>query len=108
MQIIALSVLAKQSLNITLDQTLYTIDLIETNGVMSCNVTRAGAVVLQGARIVAGQALLPYLDVEDGFGNFIFLTGDNNNDLPYWDQFGSTQTLLYASPAELAAVRGQT
>ena len=41
--------------------------------------------------------------LEGGQGNLMFLTSDG--DLPFWDQFTSTQTLLYGSPADLAAVR---
>lgn len=94
-----------QSFSVALDNTLYDLRIIETNGCMSVDITRAGVIVEQGARIVAGQPLINYSALEDGFGNFMFLTGNNNNDLPYWDQFGATQTLTYASAAELALVR---
>lgn len=103
MNVIALQAIPKQSFPVTLNGTSYIIDLLETNGCMSMNVTRAGEVVALGQRCVAGQLVLPYLSMEDGQGNFLFLT--QNDALPSYDQFGLTQTLLFASNAELLAVR---
>lgn len=103
MQEIGLQAIPKQSLSVVLDNVLYAIELIETNGCMSFNLDRAGVRVLSGQRIVAGQLLLPYDYTEDGQGNFMFLTKDGA--LPYYDQFTTTQTFLYASNAELEAVR---
>lgn len=103
MEQIALQAIPKQSFNIVLASVLYTITLLETNGCMSISITRAGVDVLDGQRVVAGKLCIPYQPLEGGDGNFMFLT--QNNDLPYYDQFGSTQTFLYASNAELEAVR---
>lgn len=105
MQFIQLAVLPKQRFSISLDNTLYDIALIETNGCMSANITRGGepTAVVSGFRCVAGQLIIPE-DREAGLGNFFFLT--NAGDLPFWDQFASTQVFGYASPADLAAVRG--
>lgn len=106
MQTLSLQAIPNQEFTVSLDNTLYDIRIVETAGCMSVDITRAGVIVEQGARCVAGQALINYATLEGGFGNFIFLTGNNNTDLPYYDQFGTTQTLIYASAAELAAVRG--
>ena len=106
MQTLTLQAIPNQEFTVSLDGVLYDVRLIETNGCMSVDIMRAGVVVELGARCVAGQALIDYAVQENGFGNFIFLTGNNNTDLPYYDQFGTTQTLIYASAAELAAVRG--
>lgn len=103
MQTIPLQAIPKQSLTIVLENVLYDIALKETAGCMSVDIDRAGERIVSGARCVAGQLLLNYEALEDGFGNFLFLT--EGEDLPYWDQFGNTQTLMYASAEDLAAVR---
>ena len=103
MQEIQLEAIAKQSLTTVLDNVLYELALLETNGCMSADVTRGGKRVVSGQRIVAGQLAIPYRFAEDGMGNFLFLTKDNA--LPYYDQFATTQTLLFATNAELEAVR---
>lgn len=103
MEIIALQAIPKQVFNIVLDNVLYEIGIIETNGCMSMNLTRGGVDILDGQRVVAGKLCIPYPPLEADSGNFMFLT--QNNDLPYYDQFGLTQSFLYASNAELEAVR---
>lgn len=103
MQEIGLQAIPKQSLSVVLNDVLYNLEIIETNGCMSFNLDRAGVRVISGQRIVAGQLLLPYLYTENGQGNFMFLTKDGA--LPYYDQFVATQTFLYASNAELEAAR---
>lgn len=103
MQTLALQAIPKQQFTIVLDDVLYDISLLETNGCMSMNLTRAGASVCKGQRIVAGTMLLPYDMQEAGFGNFIFLT--QNGQLPYYTAFTSTQQMIYGTPAELAAIR---
>jgi len=99
-----LQALPKQQFTIALDNTLYEIAIRETAGCMSADVTRGGdpTPVVSGYRCVAGELVLPE-DRENGYGNFMFLTLDG--DLPWWESFGTTQLLVYASPAELAAVR---
>jgi len=94
--------LPKQSFSAVLENTLYELAIIECAGIMAANISRAGTVLVSGARIVAGQLILP-LDKEGGLGNFMILT--DSGDLPWWESFGTTQTLIYASAAELAAVR---
>lgn len=103
MQVIALQSIPKQSLAIVLDNILYEIDVLSTNGCVSLNITRANDRVVSGQRAVAGQLVLPFLVDEGGDGNFMFLTQDD--DLPAYLKFNSTQSFLYATNDELAAVR---
>jgi hypothetical protein len=70
---------------------------------MSMDVTRGTTLVAQGQRVVAGQLCLPYRTMEAEQGNFLFLTA--NDELPSYVSFGISQFLIYASNAELAAVR---
>lgn len=104
MQTVGLVKLPKQEFSVVLDNTLYQIALLETNGCMSANITRGGepSAIISGWRCVAGELIIPQ-NRELGFGNFFFLTKDG--DLPYWDQFETTQVFIYASPEEIAAVR---
>lgn len=103
MQEIGLQAIPKQNLSVVLGNVLYNLDIIETNGCMSFNLDRAGVRVISGQRIVARQLLLPYPYTEGGLGNFLFLT--NDGALPYYDQFTTTQTFIFASNDELEAVR---
>lgn len=103
MQEIALQAIPKQQLTVVLNNVLYSMSLLETNGCMSFDLDRGGERILSGQRIVAGELLLPYRYTEGGQGNFLFLTKDGA--LPYYDQFATTQTLIYASNDELEAVR---
>ena len=91
-----------QSFSATLDETRYQITLKEADGVMSVDITRDGATIAQGARIAAGTPLIPYRYQERG--NFILIT--EGGCIPFYNQFGLTQFLIYASPAELVAFRG--
>ncbi|MCD1124805.1 hypothetical protein LPW36_01940 [Jinshanibacter sp. LJY008] len=99
MKKINLAVTPNQSFSILLDGHNYEITLKETRGVMSCTIIRDEITILSGCRIVAGYPLIPYEYLETG--NFIFLT--DNDELPNWEKF-STQTLLYASQAELEVI----
>lgn len=102
MKQIALEAIANQSFSIRLDNRRYDIIIKETNGVMSVSIARDNVQIVQGARIVAGFPLINYQYQESG--NFIFLT--ENEELPDYTKFKSTQTLLYASAAELAVING--
>lgn len=103
MIVMPLQSIARQSFSIVLDNTLYALAVLETNGCMSLNIDRAGVRVLSGQRCVAGQLNIPYKIQEAMQGNFLFETA--NDDLPYYDQFGLTQTFIFASNAEIQAVR---
>jgi hypothetical protein len=101
---IPLQAIPNQELTVVLDGVLYDLTIKETNGCMVMDVTRGGVVIIvQGARCVAGAAVLPYVSLEGQFGNFAFVT--SNGDLPYYDQFGTTQTLVFATEAEIGAIR---
>ena len=101
-QQIELQATPNQSLSATLDETRYEITIKETTGVMSADIVRDGATIAQGARIAAGTPLIPYRYQERG--NFVITT--EGGCIPFYNQFGLTQFLIYASPAELVAFRG--
>jgi hypothetical protein len=99
---VGIAALANQSLSIQLDERFYEIELREANGVMSASITRDGVVLISNVRVTAGTPLLPYRYQEAG--NFVMTT--DGEAIPYWDQFGVTQFLVYLSAAEVAAYRG--
>lgn len=103
METIGLQAIPNQQLTVVLDAVLYNLTFRATNGCMSVDMLRAGEVVVSGQRIVAGQPFLPYVVLEGQYGNFVMLTQDG--DLPYYDQFGLTQTLVWATAAEIGAIR---
>jgi len=106
MQTIALQAIPNQQLTVVLDSVLYDITIRDVGGCMAADITRAGEVLVQGCRIVAGYPILPYVSLEGEYGNFAILT--QSGDLPYYDQFGATQTLIFATAEEIGAIRDGT
>lgn len=99
---VGLAAVANQTLSIQLDERFYEITLHETNGVMAASIKRDDVQIVSSIRVTAGTPLLPYRYQEAG--NFIMTT--DAEAIPYWDQFGVTQFLVYLSDDELAALRG--
>ncbi len=99
---ISLQAIPNQTFSLTLDDHIYDITLKEANGIMAAFISRDNVRIVSGMRVVCGYPLIPYEYLESG--NFIFLTADN--DLPYYTQFGITQSLIYFSREELEVIRG--
>lgn len=64
--------------------------------------SRDGVVIVEGARIVANRPILRHTYQVAQGGNFLIIT--QNEELPDYPQFGTTQQLVYVSAAELATV----
>jgi hypothetical protein len=101
-QTIPLDVQPNQELTVRLDDFRYVLRFKEAAGVMVVDVTRDGVVLLEASRVLAGEPLIPYKWMEGG--NFILTTEDD--ELPDWQQFGVTQTLVYLTVAEVGALGG--
>lgn len=101
MQIIPLQNAPKFDFQIELDNNLWDISIITTNGVMSATLILNGTLVIQNVRCVAGTPLLPYKYQENG--NFIFIT--QNQQYPNYVNFSQTQFLWYYSQSELSLFR---
>lgn len=95
--------LPNQSFSIQLDNQFYDISIYLTNNVMSLDLIRANEIIVTGARMVAGTPLINYFYLENG--NFVLLTA--NEEYPDYTQFGITQFLVFASEAELEAIRAK-
>lgn len=92
-----------QALSATIDARRYEIAVRFAGLVISVDIARDGVQLVTGMRAVAGTPLLPYLYLEDQSGNFTFTTADDA--LPDYTRFGIDQFLIYASNAELEAIR---
>ncbi len=101
MQVIPLSAIPNQSFNIQLDNINYDFTVRFTVNFMSVDVVRDSIPIISGMRSVPGTPLIPYRYLESG--NFVFVTA--NDEYPIYTQFGVTQFLLYASMAEIEALR---
>lgn len=92
---------ANQSVDVLLGSTPVTLLVQETNGAMVITVTVDGTDLVSAVRCIPYQAVIPYDYIGLGMGNFAWDTG--GDDLPYWDQFGITHFLIWASQDELDA-----
>ncbi len=93
--------LPNQEFQAVLDGNAWDFTIRSTNGVMSMTLLLNGATVIENMRCAAGSFVIPSQYEEAG--NFLFLTA--GNQLPDYTLFGTTQSFLYASAAELAAFR---
>lgn len=98
---IPLQALANQELSIPLDGDRYIITLKEANGIMAMSITRNEVLIIENTRVVANSPVLFYDYLSDREGNFFFATQDD--ELPWWENFGATQFLTYATTAEIEA-----
>ncbi len=98
---IPLQALANQSFTFSADNFRYEVTIKEASGLMAVTVSIDDVAVISGQRALAGVPLIPYRYLEQG--NFIFITEDDEN--PYYTNFGSSNSLVYASPSELRALR---
>jgi len=99
---VGIAAVPNQTFSVQIDDRTYAISLREANGVMCASITRDGVAVVTNMRLTAGTPVLPYRYQEEG--NFVMLT--ENESLPYYDQFGVTQFLVYLSASELTTLRG--
>ncbi|WP_332611765.1 phage baseplate plug family protein [Achromobacter sp. ESBL13] len=54
--------------------------------------------LILGQRIIAEYPILPYRYLSQQ-GNFAILTRDG--ELPWWEEFGRSQSMIYLEPAEV-------
>lgn len=98
---IALQAIANQSLSIPLDNSRFVLTVKESNGAMVMTVVRDDVVLVQNARMTGDNYVIPYDYLRVGMGNFFMST--QGQAIPFWDQFGLTQFLVYATADEIAA-----
>lgn len=98
--LIPLQATANQSLTVQLGTDRYVITVKVSVGCMAMTIERNDVTIVEGNRILAGEPIIPYHYLEAG--NFILLT--QNDELPDWQQFGVTQSLVFLSEAEIEAI----
>lgn len=96
-----ISALPNQQFNTILDGNSWDITLRTTNDQISVSLVLNNVDLLDNARAVAGELIIPSKYEESG--NFFFVTQDQQ--MPDYAQFGVSQSLIYVSAAELAAFR---
>lgn len=101
MQTIPIQALTSQSFNISLDDNQWDITIKYTEGTISVTLYLNTVLVIQNTRAVANEKIIPAKYQENG--NFAIIT--QNNEIPDYLKFGVTQSLVYISADELAALR---
>ena len=87
-----------QTFSVTINGVLWELSIKVARGTMLADVKRDGVDLVLGQRIVAEFPILPYRHLSHS-GNFAILTRDG--DLPWWEEFGRSQSLMYLDPAEV-------
>lgn len=100
---IPLEAIPNQEFTITLENHGFDISITSAGGMTFATIKKDGATIISGERIVTGEPIIPFPYLEGDTGNFTITT--LNDALPDYNEFGSTQTLIYATAAEIAAVR---
>lgn len=98
---VPIQAIPNQELSITAGGFRHTITIKEANGIMAFSVVIDDVTIIESIRIVSGQPIIPYQYLESG--NFTILTLDD--EIPYYNQFGTSQFLYYLTPDELEASR---
>ena len=100
--LITLQAIPNQSFSVRLDVDRYDISIVSIPGAMAATITRNDEIIVSGQRCVAGFPIIPFRYLEKG--NFMFTT--ENDEMPYYEQFGSTQFLYFTPAEELSEIRG--
>lgn len=87
-----------QAFSITINGVVWDLAIKVARGTMLADVRRDGVDLVVGQRIVAEFPILPYRYLSHQ-GNFAILTRDG--DLPWWEEFGRSQSLVYLEPSEV-------
>lgn len=90
-----------QAFSVNINSVRYDFRIFLATNVMCCDLSINGSPILTSSRLIADAFIIPYLYLENG--NFLITTLDDS--LPYYDQFGTTQFLVYLSQTELGTLR---
>lgn len=101
MRVISIDAIANQSFTIVQDEQRYDFVIKETRGSMSVSIARDSVELVSNIRMVNGTPLLPYKHLMEG--NFFLVTEED--EYPYYTQFGITQQLIYLTVAEIEALQ---
>jgi hypothetical protein len=105
MQTLAIQATQNQTFTTTLDSNLYNFSIYLAGGGMCVDIACNNVQLVSGERILGGEFMIPFA-YQGPNGNFIMLT--TNYDLVDFNEFGTTQTLVYLTAAEMATAVGGT
>jgi len=95
---ITLLAVPNQTFSATINGVLWELSIKVARDTMLADVRRDGVDLVLGQRVVAEFPILPYRYLSHQ-GNFAILTRDG--ELPWWEEFGRSQSLIYLEPAEV-------
>ena len=98
---INLAAIPYQALSVNIDSIRYDLRIFLATNVMCCDLAINGIPVLTSIRLIAAGFVIPYRYLENG--NFLITT--LNDELPFYEQFNTTQFLTYLSQDELEDLR---
>lgn len=98
MRDISLLAVPNQTFSATINGVLWELTIKVAVRTMLADVRRDGVDLIRGQRIIAEFPILPYRYLSHQ-GNFAILTRDG--ELPWWEEFGRSQSLIYLEPAEV-------
>lgn len=108
-QEIPLQAVPNQLFNIQLNNVLYNFSIKLSVNIMGVSIARAQQVLLTNviakpnSIFAPTYPIIPYSYLENNQGNFFIFT--ENEEYPFYTQFGTTQFMLYYSPDEMEALR---
>lgn len=91
-----------QSFSIQINDNFYNFRIKNTLSFMVVSIARNDTQLISNSRAMAGFQLIPYRYLENGEGNFAFIT--ENNEYPFYTQFEKNQYLFYLSNDELELI----
>ena len=100
---VAIDAVPNQSLSVQVAGNTYDLRFKSCGNFMAVDISINNTPVVIGFRGVPGTPILPYRYLENG--NFVLLTGNDNQDYPDWQRFGIDQFLVFASQTELNEIR---
>ena len=99
---IPLQAVPNQSLSVLLDGNNYEIKIKSIGDeLMAIDIVKNNVSLIEGQRMVPSFFLIPY-GYKGQDGNFSLIT--DNNEYPFYELFGISQSLLYFSPEDIAAL----
>jgi hypothetical protein len=100
---IPLNPVPSQNFTSILDNVFFNITIKYIAGAMGISIQAAGEKLITNQILVPGTPILNYPYLEQG--NFILLTA--NEEIADFNKFGVSQVLIYASQAEVEAIRAE-
>ena len=100
MKLIPLSnVSPNQKFDIVLDGQTFTLSLRTIQDYTLIDISINGTRIISSSKCVDGSLIIPAKYLQNGFGNFFFVT--INDEYPYFEEFGANHFLWYLSSSEI-------